>query len=183
MYFPKFLPAHSFTAVTQETKTPWDLREVGPHPSQYLELWFLPSSPCLRSWTGRRQGSKIEHWPYRMRAEKLVPANSRQNSVLSPAGSQLGVDPQGEAAVSKQGPASPAGRECFQTDWQGFCWADPKQNWEASSVAFPLHPPLQGTGLKFTLLSTDRLCFHRSPKWGISDFLSYNAGHQCDPRG
>lgn len=48
-----------------------------------------------------------------MRAEKLVPANSQQDSVRSSAGPELGAYPQGEAAVSRQGPASPAGKECF----------------------------------------------------------------------
>lgn len=96
-----------------------------------------------------------------MRAEKLVPTSSQQDSVPSSAGPEQGVDPQGEATVSRQGPASPAGREASETDWQVFCWADPKQNWEVSPVAF-FPPPLQGKGpyftCKFTLLPTKRAC-------------------------
>lgn len=48
-----------------------------------------------------------------MRAEKLVPTNSQQDSVPSSAGPELGTDPQGEAVVSRQGPASPASKDCF----------------------------------------------------------------------
>lgn len=88
-----------------------------------------------------------------MRAEKLVPTSSQQDSVPSSAGPEQGADPQGEATVSRQGPASPAGRECFETDWQVFCWADPKQNWEVSPVAFSLSPPLQGKGLTLLVSS------------------------------
>lgn len=91
------------------------LRSVGPHPlSISRALLPLPSSPRLRPWTGRRQGSRIEHWPYCMRAEKLVPTSSQQDSVPSSVGPEQGADPQGEATVSRQGPASSAGRECFE---------------------------------------------------------------------